>query len=415
MNKLRINPCSMIFLPLVALLLMQGCATPTRQVAVPVQLQDEAQIPGLPGIRYRVGKDQAELAREGLESVRREQAYLAASGHKGPLPPAIFLAISGGGDHGAFGAGLLNGWTAAGNRPQFKLVTGISTGALTAPFAFVGPEYDAKLKEFYTTTSTKDIMEERSFLAFLTSDALNDTRPLWKQLEKHINRDLLDAIAAEYKKGRLLLAATVNLDARYPIIWNLTKIAASSDPKALELFRAVMIASASIPVAFPPVMIDVEAGGQQYQEMHVDGGTMGQVFVYPPSLNVQAAAREAGIERERKLYIIRNSRLDPEWASVERRVMSITERAVNSMIQSQGSGDLYRIFIISQRDGLDYNLAYIPATFNALKEEAFDPVYMGRLFDVGYEMAAKGYPWQKLPPGYDPSDDAAARKTSASP
>lgn len=415
MIKLRISLCSMIFLPLAALFLMQGCATPTRQVAVPVALQDKAQIPGLPNIRYRVGKDQAKLAREGLESVRREKAYLKGSGHKGPLPPAIFLAISGGGDNGAFGAGLLNGWTTAGNRPQFKLVTGISTGALTAPFAFLGPAYDAKLKEFYTTTSTKDIMEERSLLAFLTSDALNDTRPLWKQLKKHITSDLLDAIAEEYEKGRLLLAATVNLDARYPIIWNLTKIAASSDPKALELFRAVMIASASIPVAFPPVMIDVEAGGQQYQEMHVDGGTMGQVFVYPPSLDVQEAARKAGIERERKLYIIRNSRLDPDWANVERRVMSITERALNSMIQSQGIGDLYRIFIISQRDGLDYNLAYIPATFKVQKEEAFDPVYMGQLFDVGYELAAKGYPWQKLPPSYDPPNDADARKTSASP
>ena len=415
MTKLRINPCSMIFLPLVALLLMQGCATSTRQVAVPVSLQNEAQIPGLPGIRYWVGKDKEKLTREGLESVKREQTYLTAIGHKGPLPPAIFLAISGGGDNGAFGAGLLNGWTAAGNRPQFKLVTGISTGAVTAPFAFLGPEYDAKLKEFYTTTSTKDIYEERSILALLTSDALYDTWPLRKQLEKHITRDLLDAIAAEYKKGRLLLAATVNLDARYPTIWNLTKIAASSDPKALELFRAVIIASASIPAAFPPVMIDVEAGGQQYQEMHVDGGTMGQVFLYPPSMDLQAAARKTGIERERKLYIIRNSRLDPEWASVERRVLTITDRAINSMIQAQGIGDLYRIFIISQRDGLDYNLAYIPATFNAPKEEAFDPAYMGRLFDLGYEMAAKGYPWQKLPPGMTPQTMPLHGKTSANP
>ena len=414
MQKLRINPCPMIFLALVALLLMQGCATPQRQIAVPVALQDEAQIPGLSGIRYWVGKDHAELTREGLESVKREQTYLTAIGHKGPIPPAIFLAISGGGDNGAFGAGLLNGWTAAGNRPQFKLVTGISTGALTAPFAFLGPEYDAKLKEFYTTTSTKDIYEERSILALLTNDALNDTRPLWKQLEKHITRDLLDAIAAEYKKGRLLLVATVNLDARYPIIWNLTKIAASSDPKALELFRAVIIASAAIPAVFPPVMIEVEAGGQLYQEMHVDGGTMGQVFVYPPSMDLKATARKAGIERERKLYIIRNSRLDPEWASVDRRVLSITERAINSMIMSQGIGDLYRLYVISRRDGVDYNLAYIPPNFNATKEEAFDPKYMGQLFDVAYELAGKGYPWQKLPPGYDPSDDEVTRKTSAS-
>jgi len=199
------------------------------------------------------------------------------------------------------------------------------------------------------------------------------------------------------------------------LYFGLTKIAASSDPKALELFRAVIIASASIPAVFPPVMIEVEVGGQQYQEMHVDGGTMGQVFVYPPSMDLKATARKAGIERERKLYIIRNSRLDPAWASVERKVMSITDRALNSMIQTQGIGDLYRIFVISQRDDVDYNLAYIPATFNAPKEEAFDPAYMGRLFDVGYEMAAKGYPWQKLPPGYDPSDDVAARKTSSSP
>ena len=162
-------------------------------------------------------------------------------------------------------------------------------------------------------------------------------------------------------------------------------------------------------------MFDVEAGGQQYQEMHVDGGTMGQVFVYPPSMNLEAAARKESVDRERKLYIIRNSSLDPEWASVERRVLTITERAVNSMVQTQGLGDLYRIFVISQRDGVDYNLAYIPATFDAPKKEAFDQEYMGRLFNVGYEMAAKGYPWKKLPPGFDPSDDVATQKTSASP
>jgi len=173
-----------------------------------------------------------------------------------------------------------------------------------------------------------------------------------------------------------------------------------------------MIASAAIPAAFPPVMIDVEAGGKQYQEMHVDGGTMGQVFVYPPTLNVQEIARDAGIERERRLYIICNSRLDPEWASVERRVLSITERAINSMIMSQGIGDLYPLYVISRRDGVDYNLAYIPPNFDVPKEEAFDPKYMGELFDLAYELAEKDYPWQKLPPGYDPSDDEVTRKTA---
>ena len=168
-----------LLIGLVILWLAPGCATPPRQSAVPEKLQNQAQIPGLEKIRYRIGNpdDIAEMEREGIESIKREQAYLAANGHLGPLPPAVFLAISGGGDNGAFGAGLLNGWTAAGNRPTFKLVTGVSTGALTAPFAFAGPAYDATLKEVYTTISAKNILEPRSLLAALTSDAMADNHP----------------------------------------------------------------------------------------------------------------------------------------------------------------------------------------------------------------------------------------------
>lgn len=387
----------------VTLFVAQGCATPSRQPAVPEKLQNQAQIPGLEKIRYRIGnpEDLAEMAREGLESVRREQAYLAAGGHQGPLPPAAFLAISGGGDNGAFGAGLLNGWTAAGTRPAFKLVTGISTGALTAPFAFAGPAYDATLKEVYTTISAKDIAEPRSLLAALTSDAMADNHPLWKLIAKYVDRALLDVIAAEYAKGRLLLVGTTDLDARRGIIWNLTRIAASRDPRALELFRTLMVASAAIPGAFPPSMIDVEVSGQPYQEMHVDGGATAQVFIYPPSLDLKAGARQLGIQqRERRAYVIRNSRLDPEWAQVERSTMTIAGRAISSLIHTQGIGDLYRIYLTTQRDGVDFNLAYIPDSFNAPHTEDFDTEFMRQLFAVGYDMAAKGYPWQKTPPGF---------------
>ena len=393
---------ALLLLMVGALLLLQGCTTLTRLDAVPKALQEQAQIPGLVGVRYRAGNDQdlAAMAREGLESVQREQAYLASQGHRGPLPPAVFLAVSGGGDNGAFGAGLLNGWTAAGNRPQFKLVTGISTGALIAPFAFLGPAYDDELKEFYTTISSKDILKARGVLAAMTSDAMADNRPLWKLVEKHVTRELLDAIAAEYEKGRLLVVGTTDLDARQGIIWNMTKLAASSDPKALDLFRSILIASAAIPGAFPPVLIDVEADGKPYQEMHVDGGAMAQVFVYPPALNVAEMARAHHFVRERQLYIIRNSRLDPEWANVERRTMSIAQRAIASLIQTQGVGDLYKIYLIAERDGVDYHLAYIPPTFNVPHKEEFDTEYMRALFELGYTMAAKGYPWQKLPPGF---------------
>lgn len=405
MRSIAIKPRTTITLltVLVALWLATGCATPPRQPAVPDQLQNQAQIPGLEKVRYRIGNpdDLAEMAREGLESVKREQADRTANGQSGPLPLATFLAISGGGDNGAFGAGLLNGWTVAGDRPTFKLVTGVSTGALTAPFAFAGPAYDAMLKEVYTTISAKDILEPRSLLAALTSDAMADNHPLQKLISKYVDQALLDVIAAEYAKGRLLLVGTTDLDARRGIIWNLTRIAASRDPKALELFRTLMVASAAIPGAFPPSMIDVEVGGRPYQEMHVDGGATAQVFIYPPSLNIKDETREFGLKpRERRAYVIRNSRLDPEWAQVERSTMTIAGRAISSLIHTQGIGDLYRIYLTTQRDGVDFNLAFIPDSFNAPHTEDFDPEFMRKLFVVGYDLAAKGYPWQKKPPGF---------------
>ncbi|HXX57518.1 MAG TPA: patatin-like phospholipase family protein [Thermodesulfovibrionales bacterium] len=387
-------------------MVLQGCATPARQSAVPAGLEDQAQVPGLSDVRYRIGyaKDMDAMMQEGIEAYRREQEQFVASGRTGQLPPAVFLAVSGGGDNGAFGAGLLNGWTAAGDRPEFKLVTGISTGALIAPFAFLGSSYDAQLKEFYTTISQKDILEKRGALAALYNDAMADNKPLRGLVEKAVTRDMMDAIAAAYKKGRLLLVGTADLDARQAVIWNVTKIAASGNPKALDLFRTILIASAAIPGAFPPVMLDVEAGGQKYQEMHVDGGTMAQVFLYPPIINLKELERKEHVgARERKLYIIRNSRLDPEWAQVDRRTLTIAGRAISSLIQMQGVGDLYRIYLTAERDGLDYNLAYIPSSFNVPKKEDFDTAYMRQLFDVGYSMAAKGYPWQKRPPGLEPS------------
>jgi predicted acylesterase/phospholipase RssA len=183
----------------------------------------------------------------------------------------------------------------------------------------------------------------------------------------------------------------------------MTKIAASSDPKALEIFRTIMIASAAIPGAFPPVLIDVTADGEHYQEMHVDGGAMTQVFIYPPSMHIQEV-RAATHKRERKVYIIRNSRMDAQWSQVERKTMSIAGRAIASLIQTQGIGDLDRIYLIAKRDKADFNLAFIPATFNAPHKEQFDTEYMRQLFTLGYEMAAGSYPWEKAPPGFAPGE-----------
>ena len=391
-----------ILLIAVLALLNHGCSmAPPRLDAVPPSLTAKAEIPGMPGVRYVAGGDMTEFLEAAVEGLRREQAYLASQGSGAALPPVDFLAISGGGDKGAFTAGLLNGWTATGTRPEFKLVTGISTGALIAPFAFLGPSYDATLKEVYTTITPKDVSNPRNIFSGVFGDAMADNAPLWQLTRKSVNEELLKLIAAEYAKGRFLLVATADLDARRPIIWDMGKIATYGGPKALDLFVSVMIASASIPVGFPPVMIDVEADGTPYQEMHVDGGIMAQVFAYPVGLSAKKMATATGTTRDRRLYVIRNARLDPDWADVERNTMSIGARSVTSLIHSQGVGDLYRIYAATERDGVDFNLAFIPPTFDAPHKEEFDNAYMRALYGEGYEMGAKGYPWLKTPPGFE--------------
>ncbi|MCP3713287.1 patatin-like phospholipase family protein [Paraburkholderia sp. CNPSo 3274] len=390
-----------LLLTALVLALLQGCSTvPDRLPAVPDDLTGKAEIPGMPGVRYVAGGDATELTQAAHDALKREKDYLAQHGHVGHLPPAIFLAISGGGDNGAFAAGLLNAWTETGTRPEFKLVTGISTGALIAPFAFLGPKYDATLKQVYTTISPKDVLEKRSLLGGVLSDAMADNRPLLTLTRKFVTEDLLKEVAAEYAKGRMLLVGTSDLDARRGIIWDMGKIATYGGPKALDLFVKVLVASTSIPGAFPPMMIDVVVDGKHYQEMHVDGGVVAQVFVYPAAIRLVEEAASVGVSRERKLYIIRNARLDADWMQVERSTMGIASRAVASMIQSQGVGDLYRIYATANRDGVEYNLAFIPASFNAPHKEEFDTEYMRALYNTAYNMALKGYPWTHVPPGF---------------
>jgi predicted acylesterase/phospholipase RssA len=392
---------ALVFASILAALLLQACSTPTRIQAVPLALETKAYPAGFPhGMRYFPrDAERVELFKEDfLESWKREQEQWRGSGHAGPLPPSAYLAISGGGDNGAFGAGLLVGWTKAGPRPTFKLVTGVSTGALIAPFAFLGPGYDEKLKDLYTNVSLKDIASERSLFSVVFSDAMADTTPLQNLVRKYVTQEMLEAIAAEHEKGRILLIGTTNLDARRPVIWNVTKIAATRNPKALELIRKILVASAAIPGTFPPVMIDVEAGNGTFQEMHVDGGTTAQVFVYPAAIRLEELAAEHGAERERKLYIIRNARIDPEWAQVDRRTLSIAMKAISCLIQYQGLGDLYRIYSIARRDDVDYNLAFVPPTFRTPHTTEFDTSYMRALFDVGFRAAEAGYSWAKEPP-----------------
>ena len=390
---------------LLGILLLSACGALERRQAVPSQDVELAQIPGIPDARFWPMSSNEALINLAIESIGLEQLAREQDGLEGELPPAVFLAISGGGDNGAFGAGLLNGWSARGDRPQFKVVTGVSTGALIAPFAFLGADYDDELSQVYTSISQKDIFEKRSILSALTQDGLGDTTPLYKLIRNYVDDTFLAGVANQYHRGRLLFIGTTNLDAQQPVIWNMGAIAAANTAESAELFRRIMLASASIPGAFPPVMIDVEVGGRRYQEMHVDGGVMAQVFLYPPAIAGARSANKLQENRERRAYIIRNARLDANWSDVNRSTVSITGKAIITLLQSQGFGDLFRIYLTTLEDGVEYNLAYIDLDFDAIHREEFDREYMQALYRYAFDLAEKGYHWHRYPPGYEPATE----------
>jgi len=374
-----------------------GCAgTPPRN-PLPLDLTNRAVIPGIPEARFW-GDEWPRFALERFETFSEAdfKRYF----------PAIYdtehnyLAISGGGANGAFGAGLLAGWTEAGTRPEFSMVTGISTGALSAPFAFLGPDYDDELKAVYTTTSTAQIARKRNLVAAAFSDSMVDTTPLREMIRSYITTDIIEAIAREHVRGRRLYIGTVNLDASRSVIWSIGAIAASDYPRKEELIRDLLQASASIPVAFPPVVIPVEADGRTFDEMHVDGGTGSQVFVYPAAVDWKEITGKLKVRGTPGVYVIRNSFLDPDYRGVKRGILPIGIRTIDSLIRTQGIGDLYQIYTLCARDGNEFNLAYIPSSFDEEPKESFDPDYMRKLFDLGYKMAVEGYPWEKTPPGF---------------
>lgn len=419
MPRVRLRTIFYLFL---LFILVQGCGTVRGRHPVPPVLQDEARVVGMPDIRGYADSPDDSMYKSAVESLRQELA--AQPGKPAGVfatPTVDILAISGGGADGAFGAGLLCGWTEHGDRPQFKLVTGISTGSLIAPFAFLGPEYDARLKEVYTTVTTKNIYRVRNLLKMLRSDSIADTWPLAELAAKSMDDDMLRAIAAEHQKGRRLFVGTTNLDAQRLTIWDMGAIASVGTPEAYKLFRRILLASASIPVMFPPIYLEVEAAGNKYDEVHVDGGAVAEVITYefifrPLAVKTEVRGKDAQ-PRYTRMYILRNSKTKPEWGVTEAGLKGITERALNTIIKYQGVGDLYRIYTLSKLDGVDFNLAVIPGNFKVERKEEFDLNYMNQLFNLGYDQGRWGYAWLKYPPGLKQVVEAeeegkTARKTS---
>jgi len=372
------------------LLWITGCALAPRH-PVPKESANSAHIPALSEARVMVDPSSTNAL---LALAEVLEGFAPIGGAEGPIK---VLALSGGGENGAYGAGLLCGWTEAGTRPQFDIVTGISTGSLIAPLAFLGSEFDGQLRQGYTETEPGHIFIKRGFFGILKHrDALTDSKPLQQLIEEMLGEKELAAIAREHRKGRRLLVMTTNLDAQEPVIWNIGAIAVSGRPEALGLIRKILLASSSIPVAFPPVMFEVEAGGHRYDELHVDGGVMAQVF---GGALLLAEGWRPHANEPVEFYLIRNGSMGSEYEVTRRKLSAIAGRSISTMMRMQAQSDVLRAWMFSRLAGGSFHYVSIPDDFQEELSEPFDPKYMKALFDVGRQQGLHGIPWQQTPAG----------------
>jgi len=375
---------------LAAVLLIGTAVSATAEQRTPyTEAELESAIPmGIPGVRA--------WGDAPLSVLKTQLANL------GPLltgQPISMLALSGGGEHGAFGAGLLCGWSESGHRPTFDIVTGVSTGALMSPFAFLGSAYDDRLKRLYTQMTFHGVFSGNPFLG-LFGQGLYSTAPLQRIVASQIDQKLLDDIATAYRNGRRLFVITTNLDAQRPVLWNMGALAASGHPQALELFRKVLVASASVAGAFDPVYIDAEANGHHFKEMHVDGGTAYPLFAVP--VRLLAATGEIGGQggghNGGKIYIIINNNLDPNFAVTKPKTFNIAARAFNTLVKSSFYDTILNSYIFAKDEGYTFNLAYIPNSFEVKSVGLVDQKYMLALFDLGHAQGVHGDAWRQTPP-----------------
>ncbi len=340
-------------------------AAKDRQERVPFTAEedDAAVIPGIPDARVW-GDSAADFARL--------------------LPQASgpWLAISGGGSDGAFGAGVLTGWTESGTRPEFAVVTGVSIGALIAPFAFLGPRYDEEVHKNFTTIGAADIFEDR-----VTRDSLFDYWPLKKLVEERVTPKLLSEIAAEHARGRRLFVATTNLDAGRRVVWNMGAIASRGDEAALRLFRQILLASSSIPGFFSPVEISVEANGRKFQELHSDGTITAPFFVMPEAM---LSAGNSSRPPLTQLYVLVNSKLGPEFKMPDHSIAGVLGRSIAVALTAALRADIMLTYVGAQRHGISVRIAHVDAAFDHPSRGPFDGKYMQALYEFGVAAGKKG-------------------------
>jgi predicted acylesterase/phospholipase RssA len=309
----------------------------------------------------------------------------------------VFLALSGGGADGAFGAGILNGWTTTGRRPEFTVVSGASTGALMAPFAFLGPAYDDVIKEIYTGGHAEQLVKAAHVTNVIFGAGLISAASANSIFSQFITRRLLDDIAREHRKGRRLYVVTTNLDMQRPVLWDMGAIAASDRPDALSVFGEVLTASASFPGVFSPVLIDVEADGHRFSEMHVDGETTDPIFVAPEKILKTLGATPLGAAH-RSIYVLINTKLEPSFEVTKNTPLQVPSRAMFTMTKTERRNSVLAAHEFARRNGFKFNLSYLPEDIPDKGSVEFDTGYMRSLFEYGYELGRSGQAWRSSPP-----------------
>jgi hypothetical protein len=311
-------------------------------------------------------------------------------------PVKTYLALSGGGADGAYGAGILNGWTASGTRPTFSIVSGVSTGAIIAPYAFLGPQYDDTLREIYTSGIAESLLESPKIFQAVFGSGLFGNARLRELVARYIGPELLAQIAREHAKGRRLLVVTTDLDTQRSAIWDMGKIAAIGTPEALKLFRDIIAASASIPLVFPPILIEAEAHGERFQEMHVDGGVMTPVLTLPDAILFQGQRLPSNSRFD--IYVLVNNKLEQDFEVVPNGTIDVASRSLGSITKAQTRSVVLSTYEFARRNRVGFNLSYISRNYPATGSEGFNTAYMRALYQYGFDKASGGHAWTATPP-----------------
>ncbi|MBP7704002.1 MAG: patatin-like phospholipase family protein [Caulobacter sp.] len=361
-------------------------------VRLPAPTSANAEIPGFEGVRLTV--------QEAEESLSAAADRLALPRSAMAREDFNILAISGGAAGGAFGAGALVGLTASGQRPDFAIVTGVSTGALIAPFAFLGPAWDDKLRDAYTGGHAQRLLGLGKLAPSLTGVFRGDA--LERLVEPFVNEELVEAVAARHAQGRRLLVATTDLDCQRTVIWNMGEIATVGGPDALRLFRDVLIASASLPGLFPPRRFVTEAEGVAYEEMHVDGGVATPLFVMPEALLRWKKVRRR-LMRSR-IYVIVNTVLEQAPRTTAPNLPAVLIRSFDTMLRFSYRHAISMTAGFCDSHNLPLSIASIEPAPDHGSMLSFDTVSMQRTFDGAYERAVAGTLW--LTPRVEPARPA---------